>query len=167
MKKIILLTLVISFSIIFLINCKTTTESKIDDNGGTDNGGTDNGTTDGIVVTFDENGCTVTGPSALPTGTHEFVLKNLYDLSQELYVSRLDSGYTYQNLVDRQSQPGVYWSKPAWVITQSKTVNLILEGEYVYTFRLNIEGNYAIYTGSDNPPTLWFGAPLRIVEVSS
>ena len=153
MKKIILLTLVISFSIIILINCKTTTESKK----------TDNGTTDEIVVTFDENGCTVTGPSVLPTGKHSFVLNNLYDLNQVLYLLLIDDGYTYQDLVDLQSEPGVWWPKPTWCShVKLWDEEWIEEGKSVYTFNLDTKGNYVIYTYSDNPRTLWFGGPLRI-----
>ena len=153
MKKITLLPLVITFFIILLINCKTTTESKIDDNG----------ITEQIIVTFDENGITVSGPSVLPTGKHSIIFNHLYDLNQVLYLLLFDEGYTYQNLIDLQSQPGVWWPKPTWCsYVQTWDVELIEEGKSVYTHILDTKGDYIIYTYSENPRSLWLGGPLTI-----
>lgn len=153
MKKIYLLTLVISFSIILLISCKTTTESKTNDSTPTEQ----------IVVTFDENGITVSGVSVLPTGKHSFILNNLYDLNQVLYLVLCDEGYTYQHLIDLQSEPGVWWPKPTWCsYVKLWDEEWIEEGKSVYTFNLDTKGDYIIFTYSENPRSLWLGGPLRI-----
>ena len=121
-----------------------------------------------IVVTFDGNECTVSGPTELPTGEHSFLLKDLSGQGQYLYVSRLLDGKTFQDVLDLQSEPGVYYPKPSWVVyAPRRPTERIAEGEHVYTFILNKEGEYAIYLGTSSPSSLWFCAPLKVMEAPS
>ena len=121
-----------------------------------------------IVVTFDGNECTVSGPTELPTGEHSFLLKDLSGQRQVLYVGHLLDGKTFQDLLDRQSEPGEYVPKVSWVIHAGKIgTERIAEGELVYTFSLNKEGEHAIYLGAADPLSLWFCAPLKVMEAPS
>jgi len=121
-----------------------------------------------IEVTFDGNECTVSGPTELPTGDHSFVLKDLSEQYQALYVSRLLNGKTYQGLLDLQSEPGEYYPQPSWVVHKgSKGMRRNAKGEKVYTFSLDKEGKHAIYIGSSSPLSLWFCAPLKVIEAPS
>ena len=120
-----------------------------------------------IEVTFDGNECIVTGPTELPTGEHSFLLKDLSGQAQVLYVPHLLDGKTFQDMVDLQSEPGVYYPKPSWCIHAEATREWIAEGEDLYTFYLNKEGEHAILLGSWYPLSLWFCAPLKVMEAPS
>ena len=120
-----------------------------------------------IVVTFDGNECTVSGPTELPTGEHSFLVKDLSGQRLLLYVSRLVDGKTFQDMLDLQSEPGEYYSKPSWVIYPGRTSERIAEGEDLFTFSLDKEGEHAIYLFGDWPLSLWFCAPLKVMEAPS
>jgi len=121
-----------------------------------------------IVVTFDGNECTVSGPTELPTGEHSFLVKDLSGQGQYLYVSRLLDGKTFQDLLDLQSEPGEYVPKPSWVIWQGRRpTERIAEGEHLYTFVLNKEGEHSIELYVSSPRSLWFCAPLKVIEAPS
>ena len=120
-----------------------------------------------IEVTFDGTECTVSGPTELPTGDHKFVLKDLSEQNQVLYVSLLLDGKTYQDLLDLQSEPGEYYPKPRWSVHTTGGMRRNAKGENVYTFSLDIEGEHAIYLGSAFPHSLWFCAPLKVIEAPS
>ena len=120
-----------------------------------------------IEVTFDGTECTVSGPTELPTGDHKFVLKDLSEQNQVLYVSLLLDGKTYQDLLDLQSEPGEYYPKPSWVVHTKGGMRRNAKGEHVWTYSLDIEGEHAIYLGSAFPHSLWFCAPLKVIEAPS
>lgn len=122
-----------------------------------------------IEVTFDGSECVVTGPTELPMGEYDFILKDLSEENVDLWVSLLRDGKTFQDLLDRQSEPGEYLPKPSWVLHDSsirRGWNESVDGE-VFTFMLNKEGEHAIYIGGYSPETLWFCAPIMIIEASS
>ena len=120
-------------------------------------------------VIFDGTECTVLGPTELPTGKYSFVLKDLSKINVNLYVSRLTDGKTYQDLLDGQSEPGEYYPKPDWVVHAIEPGSAWSkpDGGEVHTYFLTREGEYAIYLGTDVPPSLWFCAPLRVIEAPS
>jgi len=121
-----------------------------------------------IVVTFDGNDCTVTGPTELPTGEHSFLLKDLSGQRQVLYVSHLLDGKTFQDMLDLQSEPGEWYPKPSWVIHPGRRpTERIAEGEHLYTFVLNKEGEHSIELYASSPRSLWFCAPLKVMEAPS
>ena len=138
-----------SFLFAFLFNCMATAQ-------------------DTTTVTFDRNNITYSGPAELLPGDHIFVLKDLSRQDQVLYISFLIDGKTLQDIVDLQSEPGVYYPKPGWVISlEKKEVKKIAEGETAYTFSLDEEGVYAIYTYSPSTSSLWFGASLKVIKPPS
>lgn len=123
---------------------------------------------DSLTVTFERNNITYSGPAELPPGDHIFILKDLSGQDQVLYVSFLIDGKTLQDMVDLQSEPGVYYHKPSWVISlEKKEVEKIAEGEIAYTFSLDKEGVYAIYTYSPSASSLWFGSSVKVIKPSS
>ena len=118
-----------------------------------------------IVVAADGNGCTVSGPTELPTGEHLIALKVLTTRPQTLYVSHLLDGKTYQDVLDYQGGPGKYKEQPSWLIHQEKKeVGQLADGETVYSFLLNEKGEHAIYTYIASPRSIWHCAPLRISD---
>jgi len=117
-----------------------------------------------IEVTFDGNECIVTGPTELPVGEYDFILKDLSEENVRLWVSLLLDGKTFQDLVDlHEWESGVHWDKPSWV----KRADMIRRGDQVFTFILKKEGEYAIYLGTSQPFMIWFCAPIMIIEASS
>jgi len=127
---------------------------------------------EGIVVTFDGNVCTVSGPTELPAGDQPFVLNDLSEMNVDLWVSRLNDGKTLQDLLDEQSEPGVWWPKPSWVEYSRHTggpwKNANGVGE-IWTYFVEKEGDYFVYVGKDTAQTksLWVCAPLKVIEAPS
>ena len=115
-----------------------------------------------IEVTWDGNECIVTGPSVVPVGYHEFIWKDHTDHGYGLAVRYLHEGYTYQDLLDVQGEPGRLISQPSWVEE--------IDGRYrrddtisaeILTFHLNRGGNYDIHFWDTN--SLWVCGGLTAV----
>jgi hypothetical protein len=125
---------------------------------------------DKIEITFDGSNCTVTGPTSLPVGEHQFVLKNLSEKNYSFWVSRLIKGHTFQDLLDEQGEPGQYvFSLTNWVSWSSITgFEYGKNGEEIYTIYLGSEGEYAIYLfDSQAEEEIWLCAPLQVNKKSS
>ena len=71
-----------------------------------------------FTATQEDDGCTLTGPSEVPAGeTYLVVAKDLTDGSfNNLYVSLLADGHTYEEFVALQPSPGEYFPKPAFIV---------------------------------------------------
>lgn len=116
-----------------------------------------------IEVTFNGNGCAVSGLTDLPPGDHSFLFKDMTEEEMVLYVYRIVDGHTFQDMVDAQSEPGDLTPYPDWVRQQplvDQTWDEALGGE-VHTFGLEKEGTYAILLLSRK--NLWTCAPLQII----
>jgi len=87
---------------------------------------------EGIEVTFDGNECTVSGQTESPIGEHSFILNDLSEMNSELWVLRLRNGKTFQDLLDEQGEPGVWWAKPSWVSHARHTVGPYWTSLYAY-----------------------------------
>lgn len=72
-------------------------------------------------VTFDGKGCTYSGPTELVTGDHSFVYKDSNDQEQVVWASRIPDGYTYQDELDLQSEPGEFLIYPLLFAVQDDT----------------------------------------------
>jgi ABC-type transport system substrate-binding protein len=122
-----------------------------------------------IEVTFDGNECTVAGPAELPRGEYNVILKYPSEGRVDLWMSFLQDGRTYQDLLDMQSEPGEYFQEPNWVLWDPRILrgwNESVDGE-IFTFMLNKVGEHVIYVGNYSPGAIWFCAPLMITEAAS
>ncbi len=119
-------------------------------------------------VIFDGETCTVSGPTSVSTGQHYFVLNDLSDLYVGLYVSMLVDDHRFQDLLDLQPAPGVYFPKPSWVIYATKAYNepsgrALTEDETEQEYTLDqSEHEHAIYVGPDDG--LWFCSALEVTD---
>jgi hypothetical protein len=127
-----------------------------------------NSVVDPIEVTYTGEDCTVIGPTELPAGEHGFIFIDSSGLSGGLYLVRLEEGKTFQDHLDGQSEPGVWYPKPPWVFYDRQ---LSLESEEVNgdrvdksIWKLDKVGEHTILCYADSPRLLWFAAPLFIVE---
>jgi len=121
-----------------------------------------------IEVTFDGNGCTVTGPSELLPGEHTFTFIEQSEWEAELWLVYLDEGKTIQDLNDLQSKPGEWHPKPVWVHYDSvvnRESKEMGDGRIdTETWRLNRVGEHIILCYVDHPRLIWNAAPIMIVE---
>ncbi len=127
-----------------------------------------------IEVTLDGKGCTVTGPTELPMGEHQFVFIDLVEDNEDsfhadLYVQNYIDGKTLQDLFDFQGEPGKYYYDPPWAIRVPKIGtewNESIEGK-IYTYLLNEEGEHVIVIVENSPLGVWICAPLWVIEAPS
>ena len=108
-----------------------------------------------IEVTFDGKGCTVTGPTELPMGEHQFILRDLTEKNEDLFVIYFIDGKTSQDFLDLQSEPGewVEYYKNTWImdaIKRGTEWNESIEGK-IYTYLLNEEGDHVIFVRENSP----------------
>ena len=110
-----------------------------------------------IVITFDGEGCTYDGPSVVSEGNRIITFKNNSEHSVSLDVARLDTGKTWQDVLDNidlwTGQP------PTWVTfvrTRPLPDNPDTR-EYALT-----EGLYLIVCLSASPLSAWPAAPLEV-----
>ena len=126
-----------------------------------------------IEVTFDGKGCTVTGPTELPMGEHQFILRDLTEKNADMFVQYFIDGKTIQDYLDLQSEPGEwveYYKNDMTIdaIKKGAEWNESIEGN-VYTWLLNEEGEHVIlirFEGT-SPTSIWICAPLWVIEAPS
>ena len=122
-----------------------------------------------IEVTYDGNECTVTGPTELPKGKHSFVLYDLSEHNAVLWVNFFLDRKTFQDYLDLQSEPGEYVSQPYWTVNPplfGQAWDDSIGGE-VYTLFLDKEGEYCIGVYDSSPESIWFCAPIWVIEAPS
>jgi hypothetical protein len=130
-----------------------------------------------MEVTFQGNGCTVSGPDELKTGENQFVLINLSDEDNlSLLAEPLLEGHTYQDLVEWAGESGIEISEsgsdwPDWVgFDNSRLVAYEKDestGEEIYTFDLKKEGPYYITVINNSTSIFYPCAALKVVEATS
>ena len=119
---------------------------------------------EGIVINYTENvGCTVSGPSELPTGEYTFFVRS--EIFPTIYLAYLIDGGTFQDLLDIQVRPGRYWPKPDWVVYAEIVDEWRNDArnERYSTYSL-VEGEIVVYLGKNinRVAYLWFCAPISI-----
>ncbi len=129
------------------------------------------GSTDRIEARFDGETCVVTSPAELPPGDYEATLIDTTDLGIELWIVYLEDGYTMQDHLAGQSEPGVWYPKPSWIRYDNRLTWTAEDsnGEWIETstWRLDRVGEHNIVCWVPNPQMLWIEAALMIVEPSS
>lgn len=120
-------------------------------------------------VTFDGNECIIAVPAELPAGKYSFVLKDLSGADMDFYLSLINEGHTFQDLLDMQSEPGEFYPQPYWTHHPTKLAQKWDEsyGGTVYTFLLVEIGEYVSSVGRYDPDSNWYCAPFQIVEAPS
>jgi len=122
-------------------------------------------------VTFDGSDCWVDGPHEVPVGDHTFNFINTSDFMGELWLVFLHEDKTFQDHIDLQSEPGVWYPKPAWVSYDSRVFTDLLEtsGSDVKTttWKLDRVGEHTILCYVPSPQKLWFAAPVFVVGAPS
>jgi hypothetical protein len=119
-------------------------------------------------VTSDGSECNVSGPSSVPPGKYRFILNNLgSDETVSLWWGRLDDSHTFQDLLDLQSEPGVFFGQPSWLDVSTNHPHQLDTHSSVYNVYLTEEGEYSIHIGGRRPTSLWFCAPLTVGESPS
>lgn len=126
-----------------------------------------------IVVTFDGNECTVSGPSELAVGVQPFIFINSTEKTLSFNVNQLLDGHTYQDLVDRINQQGSKLDSggadtPEW-FSMDVVVFVGIEkdettGDETISLRIKKEGDYAIYLYDALQQTIYLCGPLTMVE---
>lgn len=118
-----------------------------------------------IEVTFDGNECTVSGPTEVPMGNYPFIWNDLSEQQNtDFWVSRLLDGKTFQDALDLQSEPGEYYPKPSWIVHVPAYYSFKAE---VWIVVLENVGEHAVYVGGYKPNSLWFCAPIQVIEAPS
>ncbi len=119
-------------------------------------------------VTFDADGCTVSGHPEVAAGLHFFILKSLSDASPRMVVVKTVDGKTAQDLLDLQSSQGADFAQPDWTAhanteaTEAARFSFdteLTEDERAYAFTLE-QGEHAIVVGNRLfalSPTSWSG----------
>jgi hypothetical protein len=122
-------------------------------------------------VMFDGKDCTGTGPTELPAGEHTFIFIDRSDWKGELWLLNNNDGKTFQDHLDLQSAPGVWFPKPSWSHHDSRVSieSEELDGRRVdlSTWNLRKVGEHTIICYVSSPTLLWYVAPLMIVQTPS
>ncbi|MCK5633688.1 MAG: hypothetical protein KAI06_01305 [Anaerolineales bacterium] len=119
---------------------------------------------EGIVITFTKKEeCTVSGPTELPPGEYTFVLRDLSDTNQRLYLSYYIDGKTNQTVLDKQVVPGRWYPKPDWIVYAKMIEEWRNESrnEKYFTYSLE-EGEHGVLLGSSSPISLWVCDPIWV-----
>ena len=114
-------------------------------------------------VTFDGNGCTVSGPTEVPTGDYSFLLNNTSDRRVKLVVGQLLDGHTFQDLVDLQTEPGDTFGIEPWM---SKPFYYTKDHK-IYTVSLDEAGEHVISISVYKHLGIWLCVPFQVIETPS
>jgi hypothetical protein len=115
-----------------------------------------------FLVTYPGDGCEVSGPEEVPPGEYIVELDDQTDTNMLLYVSKLLDGKTFQEWVDEQETPGVYYPKPDYVEVCSKQWISSEEESFIYT--LDEALVYVFYVYNMSPQMLWKCGFTTVVE---
>lgn len=117
-----------------------------------------------FTITFDGSGCTADAPETLALGKYSFLVKNSTDSDLVLWVFLLPADTTFQDLLDKQGEPGRFFPasydyRPPTKIAQRWDDTL---GGNFYTYSFIEAGEYVAALGGLNNDSLWFCPPINI-----
>ena len=119
--------------------------------------------TNDFEVSFDGNGCAVSGPTEVPIGDYSFLLNNSSDSRIKLMVTHLLDGHTFQDLIDLQTEPGDNFMVESWM---SKPF-YYTEDHIIYIVSLDEAGEHGIGLSEYNHVAMWLCAPFQVIETPS
>jgi hypothetical protein len=117
-------------------------------------------------VMFDGVECEVNGPSQVVAGTYPFVITDVSGMEgADVRTMVIGEGYTYDDVLALQSEPGEYIRPPDWV-ELSPIAFVTFEGELqenqtVKTLDLEI-ATHAISVGTGSPSGIWVCGVLQV-----
>ena len=111
-------------------------------------------------VTFDGNGCTVSGPTEVPIGDYSFLLNNVSDRKVKLVVGQLLDGHTFQDMLDLQTEPGDIFDIEPWM---SKPFYYTKDHK-IYSVSLDEAGEHVISISVYNHVAIWLCIPFQVIE---
>ena len=114
-------------------------------------------------VTFDGNGCTVSGPTEVPIGDYSFLLNNVSSRRVKLIVAQLLDGHTFQDLVDLQTEPGDTYGIEPWMSQPF----YYTKDHKIYTVSLDEAGEHAIVISEYKHVGIWHCVPFQVIETPS
>ena len=104
-------------------------------------------------------------------GDYEATLADLTDLKAELWIVYLEDGYTIQDHLDGQSEPGVHYPKPSWIDYDRRLSMEYQESDdgriETTSWKLDRVGEHNIVCWVPHPQMLWIETALMIVETPS
>jgi len=116
---------------------------------------------DELTVTFERDKCIYDGPKVIRQGKVTFALNNLTDATVDIVIGKLESGKTWQDLVDFFSEKNRGVARPEWV-------SLVSPRPVVGDYRAKIfdlePGLYAISCGEilQGSWAAWLASPLEV-----
>jgi hypothetical protein len=116
---------------------------------------------DELTVTFERDHCIYDGPKVIRQGEVTIIFNNLTDATVDVVVSKLESGKTWQDVVDGLSEKNRGVAYPEWVSVVSHRPVI---GDYRAKI-FNLEpGLYAITCGEvlQGSWAVWLGSPLEV-----
>jgi len=116
--------------------------------------------TNDFEVTFNGNGCIVSGPTEVPIGDYSFLLNNTSGRRVKLVVTQLLDGHTFQDLVDLQTEPGDNFMIESWMSKPS----YYTEDRKIYIVSLDEAGEHGIVISEDKHVGIWLCAPFLVIE---
>ena len=119
--------------------------------------------TNDFEVTFDGNGCTVSGPTEVPIGDYSFLLNNVSGRRAKLVVGQLLDGHTFQDLVDLQTEPGDTYGIEPWMSQPF----YYTKDHKIYTVSLDEAGEHVISISVYNHVAIWLCIPFQVIETPS
>jgi hypothetical protein len=111
-------------------------------------------------VTFDGNGCTVSGPTEVPIGDYSFLFNNTSGRRAKLVVGQLLDGHTFQDLLDLQTEPGDTFGIEPWMSTPF----YYTKDHKVYTVSLDEAGEHCTSISEYKHVGIWLCAPFQVIE---
>ena len=125
---------------------------------------------EGIVVTYNGSGCTISGPTDLTTGDHQFFVENLTKDSVSLRIYRNLCGHTFQELVEIQGDPGRNFLPGEFLFdapqTEHNMERIPTTTDFIYTYALHTAGEYSVALHNPTSQNYWLCAPLEVTEGS-
>ncbi len=119
-----------------------------------------------LEVAFDGSVCTTIGPAVVPTGVHSFLLKDLTGEGlADVRTMAVSEGYTYEDLLDLQSEPGEYVPLPEWAdwpLTTFEPIDRELDENEIGKRLILEPGVHGIVVGTGKG--LWFCGQLTVTD---
>jgi hypothetical protein len=123
---------------------------------------------EGIVVKYNGRGCTISGPTDLPTGDYQFFVENLTKENVALRIYRNLCGYTFQEQLELQGEPGSNFL-PSEFHAEAPQPEHTMERipsttDFIYTYAFHTAGEYSVALYNQTAQKYWLCSALDVTE---